>query len=207
MSCLQSFLLLLELGKPKAWTKAESTKLLIEIHVKHHSPNHQAWGRTREDIESHYQDIYAFTFEQLCKKQPGFNLIHSFYRGKAVEASLMVQANASTAAQQQWTKEKTVALFDEVGEKGSCGSDEEHFRHFYDVVGTIYRMQSQDRSLEGGIRRAVDEFHQAGCPKVSLTGQRASPQSQGSTCISPVDNDISRAAGCHADPHDKPKQS
>ena len=111
-----------------------------------------------------------FTFERTIQKEPRFDLVASFYEERMVRT---LTTDGIGVNGDQWSKEKTIALFDEVYKGGSCKSDELRFHHYYNVVGTIYRRQLHDRLLKEGIVNAVDAFYIAGCPKVSLTRHQA----------------------------------
>jgi hypothetical protein len=70
----------------------------------------------------------------------------SFYEEKKTVTPTI--ADATGASENRWSKGKTIPLFNEVDEKGSYASVEQHYRHFYNVVGTIYRRKAQDASLK-----------------------------------------------------------
>ena len=145
-----------------------------------------------------------FTFERTIQKEPRFDLVESFYEERKVGT---LTADGIGVSEDQWSKEKTMALFDGVCKGGSCKSDELRFHHYYDVVGTIYRRHAQDGSLEEGIVKAVDAFYKAGCPKVSLTRHQACSLSMGWDRVATLVHGVSRAAGRLAGSHGKLKES
>ena len=92
----------------------------------------------------------------------------AYYKSEQVLNLSDGEATSYPESQRTWSKEKTRALFEGVEEHGTYHADKQRFRHYYDVIATLFRDQVQSRDLEEGILKAVDDFYKAGCPKASM---------------------------------------
>jgi hypothetical protein len=135
--------------RARPWTVAESEALLYSYHI-HYDLKSILASRTQAECIEHYKDLHQFA-QQHHAKIP--DLVDAYYSGKYA----IRDSQART-----WRREETEELFkavntDDPNPNVAGRSEQECFRHYYDVVGICFERCGATR--EAGIALTVREYH------------------------------------------------
>lgn len=123
-------------------------QLLLALHQDHNF-SYKSPGRSWDDCDTHYVDVYEFISSRLSKNGERFDPIKTYF----MEMKSSSVGGVDTS-RQAWGEEETRALFFKDKSRNKAESV-----HYYHVIASLYRMGG--KSTRDGIFEAVDEFYKA----------------------------------------------